>query len=271
MYGRNPLPAIIAGVAVVVLFVLALVCTTSVPARNVGVATTFGKISKEPLEPGLHFKGPLTKVEDMDGTIQQINNEGDKGRTTVRLNNNSLMYVENNLRWRIKLEAAPSLFEDWKAFDNIGPGLVEKELKSALNVALATYDPLTEGAKNQSTDALSKAVADRLNQRIGDTSKDQKIEIVSFGIIKVDFDDKTQEQIEQVKRATAETRAAAQEVQTAKQRAAANNELAKSVQNENVLISKCLDIVAKGTPLPAGFSCFSGQSGTQVVTESNPK
>jgi regulator of protease activity HflC (stomatin/prohibitin superfamily) len=275
----NPVPKIIAAVVAVAVVVLALACTVAVPARSVGVASTFGKIDPKPMDSGLHFKGPFTKVEKMDGTNQQINNEwvfadGEKPkdhRTVVRLNNNSIMFVENNLRWRIKLEAAPALFQDWKAFDKIESGLVDKELKIALNDALSDYDPLNTTVKRPSNEELSAKVKAILDKRVGVNSKDQKIEVVSFGIVKIDFDDRTQEQIEQVKRATAATREAQQNVQTAKANAQANNELAKSVQNPNVLTSKCLDIVAKGTPLPAGFSCFSGQSGTQVVTESNPK
>jgi regulator of protease activity HflC (stomatin/prohibitin superfamily) len=273
---------IVGGVLLVLLVVLAAASTVGVPARNVGVVTTFGKIDPKPLDSGLHFKKPWAKVNIMDGWNQQINNEPnykadgeDKAvdaRTVVRLDNSSLMFVENNLRWKINLAAAPALYEDWKEFKNIQPGLVEKELKIALNDALSDYDPLNVSATKPTNEQLSAKVQVLLDKRIGAQSKDQKIEIVSFGIVKVDFDDKTQNSIEDVKRATAETKTETQNVKTAQQRALQNKALAQSVKDPGVNISKCLDLVSKAQPgqLPAGFSCFGG-SGTQVVTESNPK
>lgn len=260
---------ILVGIVLVVLS-----CITTVPAQSVGVVTEFNKPTGQNMGPGLHSKKPWQKVSDMDGTIQSLDNEGVDGRTTVRLNNNSLMYVENNLRWKIVPEAAPQLFLDWKkgdgeiVRDRIGRGLVDKELKAALNVALASYDPLTIGAKNQSNDQLAASVVTRLNERIG-----TKITVTTFTITRVDFDPDTQARITQYQAEVANTRSAEQREKTAEADARANKVLSGSVSNNpNVLVSKCLDslnrLVDKGQPIPPAFSCWPGTN-TQVVTPTN--
>lgn len=253
---------------------------TTVPAQNVGVVTSFGKPTGRNLGPGLHGKVPWDRVHDMDGTIQSIDNLGAsadeekkiKGRTTVRLNTNSLMFVENALRWKIKPEKADTLFRDWRkgggdiVGERIGPGLVEKELAAALNVALAPYDPYAPGKPGQTTDDLVAKVVERLNSRIGD-----RVEIVTFTILRVDLDDATQARIINLQEEVQRTKQAEQRKQTAAAEADANKELAASVSKDpNVLVSKCLDVqrsmVEKGQSLAGVPSCWP-VNGAQLVTQ----
>ncbi|HEX3082095.1 MAG TPA: hypothetical protein VHQ86_02475, partial [Candidatus Saccharimonadia bacterium] len=65
-------------------------------------------------------------------------------------------------------------------------------------------------------------------------------------------------------------RIAKQKELTAAAEAAANAALAASVSKDpNVLVSKCLDILAQmekdKMPIPAGVSCWPGGSGTAVI------
>ncbi len=249
------------GVLLLALVIFLGSCLTQVPAQNTGVVTTFGRPSGQTYGPGLHWKSPISKVSDMDGTIQQVDNEGADGRTTVRLNNNSLMYVENNLRWRIIPAAAPQLFVDWKRFDHIQDGLITKELKAALNVVLADYDALDPGKEGQTNDELAKAVIDRLNSRIGPASPDPEIEIITFTIQRIDFDEDTQKRLNAYNEQVARTRTAEESEKTAAAEARANKALSTSVSNDpNVLVSKCLDILKqmsdKGQTVPPAFSCW---------------
>jgi regulator of protease activity HflC (stomatin/prohibitin superfamily) len=237
-----------------------LSCLTSVPAQNVGVVTAFGKPLADPLGPGVHWKAPWHKVNDMDGTIQQVNNnDGEKGKTQVRLNSNTMMFVDNNLRWKIKQAEADKLFLNWKKFDNIGPGLVERELAAGLNVTLADYDPLKPGDK----DALAELVKDRLETRVG-----TQIEIVSFTITRIDFDEETQKRINGYQEEVAKTRIEEQRKATVDAQVENNNKLSKSLatQGEALNVNKCLDIVREGKA-PAGFQCFGGGNGGVVLTK----
>ena len=43
--------------------------------------------------------------------------------------------------------------------------------------------------------------------------------------------------------------------------------LATSISNDpNILVSKCLDILAKAANLPSGFSCFPGSTAGVLVS-----
>jgi regulator of protease activity HflC (stomatin/prohibitin superfamily) len=264
------LPAL-AGLVVSILAAVALLLAslTAVPAQNVGVETSYGK-PVGTLKSGLHLKAPWHKVTDMDGTIQQENNawaavdsNGDKSdaRTKVRLaSTNSEMFVNNQLRWRIKQDAAGTLFADWKTFDKIGPGLVQKQLSGALNDVLASYDPLTVGAVNDTNDVISQKVAAKLQERLG-----KDIEVVGFTITTIDFDNATQARIDDFQAEVARTRVAEQREKTAVADSNANNQLKESIKDPNVLVSKCLDtqktMVEKGQSLTGAPGCFPGQNG----------
>lgn len=56
---------------IVVLVILSLFWPLhSVPPGAVGVVQTFGKVSSDPLPPGLHFVGPIARVEDFNVKFQ---------------------------------------------------------------------------------------------------------------------------------------------------------------------------------------------------------
>lgn len=260
--GTRGAGALAALAIVAALFSAFLPATTSVPAQNIGVVTRFGK-PVDALKPGLHVKAPWDKVTDMDGTIQQIDNAGD-ARTKVRLNSNATMFVDNALRWRIKQDAAAQLFADWRKFDRISEGLVAKELAASLNDTLSTYDPLTVGAKNMTNDEMATTVAQRLQQRLGD-----RVEVVSFSVIRVDFDEATQARINEFQGEVAKTRQAQQRKETATAEAAANEELNTSVEDPNVLVSKCLDTqrqaIERGQSLSGAPSCWPYEGVTKTL------
>src|SRR6516162_11470780 len=58
-------PILVAVVLGVVLFMVLTSCWGSVPAGHVGIATTFGAVSDDVLDPGLHFVPFWTKVHPM--------------------------------------------------------------------------------------------------------------------------------------------------------------------------------------------------------------
>jgi regulator of protease activity HflC (stomatin/prohibitin superfamily) len=278
-------PIIIASIAVLAIIFAAFV-TTSVPAQNVGVVTAFGKPLNRNLEPGLHIKAPWHKVSDMDGTIQQWNNVGlhannedktdwnrERGRIKVRLNDNSEMFVDNTLRWKIKTEAASTLYKDWSkgeskdvVEDKVATGLISTELNSAIQTAVASYDPLKSNTGDQSYDALAKKVvtdlvgADGKGGRVGN-----KIEVVSFNIVGINFDDKTQERIRQYNEEVQKTRIATQKASTNREEKLAVAALKGIYDNPNALRNKCLDIAKdNGANLPPSFTCY-GEGATPVL------
>ena len=69
------------GVVVVLLVAAALLVRlspfTSVPAGHKGVVTTFGKVSQEALDEGLHLINPLSRVTNLSTRIQKVDSQGD--------------------------------------------------------------------------------------------------------------------------------------------------------------------------------------------------
>lgn len=248
---------------------LALVCAAGatvfmVPTQQIGIPVTFGKPGVA-VANGIHVKAPWTHVVMMDGTVQNDDNTGD-ARTEIRLGNQSVAYVQNMVRWRIRTDAADRLYRDHRKFENIEPSLEQPEVASALNDAFANYNPLATVTGDAPTlDQLAAKVKARLTERIGD-----RIVIESVIIPKVDFDNQTQARIDAYQSEIGNTRIAEQRKKTAAAEAEANKVLAGSVSNNaNVLVSKCLDqlaeMVNKGQQVPAGFSCWPGGGSTVIA------
>jgi regulator of protease activity HflC (stomatin/prohibitin superfamily) len=66
----------------VVLVILAILLVrlspfTSVPAGHKGVVTTFGKVSPDVLDEGLHLINPLSRVVNVSTRIQKVDSQGD--------------------------------------------------------------------------------------------------------------------------------------------------------------------------------------------------
>ncbi|MEL4356800.1 MULTISPECIES: SPFH domain-containing protein [unclassified Luteococcus] len=248
------------------LLALAASCITLVPTQQVGIRVAFGR-PVGTMQNGLHVKAPWERVVKMDGTVQIDDNLGDS-RTEIRLGNQSVAYVQNAVRWRIKSDAADRLYRDHKTFERIGPALQEQELSAALNEAFKDYNPLaTATGDAKSLDSVAEQVKKRLTEKIGD-----RLVIDSVIIPKVDFDPQTQSRIDAYQTEVGNTRIAEQRKKTAQAEAAANKELAASVSKDpNVLVSKCLDqmaeMVQKGHQVPVGFSCWPASGSNDVIVD----
>jgi len=62
---------IIPAAAAVLIAILALTCTASVPTGYTGIVTTFGKVEDRTLEAGLHLKSPFQSIVTMDNREQK--------------------------------------------------------------------------------------------------------------------------------------------------------------------------------------------------------
>lgn len=271
--GGRPVLHRLSGMAAVAFTVLLLLVTaatsfTVVPVQQVGIPVTFGTPGT-PMNNGIHPKLPWTTVTLMDGTVQIDDNLGDR-RTEIRLGNQSIAYVQNNVRWRIRPEAADRLFRDHQTFERIGTALEEPELAAALNAALQNYNPLgTVTGTEKTRDEIADEVRERLNDKLGD-----RLLIESVTIPVINFDQETQDRINRYQTEIGNTRIAEQRKLTAAAEAEANTILAESVSEQpNVLVSRCLDtmseMVSRGQTIPVGFSCWPGGPNTAGVLVDN--
>ena len=254
----------------VLFFVLSLF--TVVPTRDIGIVTSFGKPVGN-LDNGIHVKLPWEKVKTLDGAIQTDSYLERNGNdcTDIRIGNESTACVDNSIRWRIRLRAGETLYQDYRDMDNIRRSLVTRELTAALNEVLSDYNPLSQIQDDSANPAganlneFSRQVADKLRQQVGD-----QIEVINVIIPLIHFDKPTQSKINLYQAEVANTRIAQQREKTAAAQARANDRLKSSVSNNpNVLVSQCLDtlneMVKENQKVPIGFSCWPGGSATSVV------
>jgi len=261
-----------------VLFLLTffLACLVIVGTKQVGILLTFSKPSGT-LSNGLHLKAPWQDVTEMDAAIQTDTHVTDtsksncEGGIPARIAHQTVACVDVSIRWRIKEDAADSLFQDYRDFDNVRNSLVTRELTVAINEAMKVYDPLAVDAKGNST---TPQLTDVANQTLTlmQQSTGGKVEVLSVLIPVAHFDSNTQGRINALQAQIAQTRIAEQAEQTARAQSAANQALAASVSKDpNVIVSKCFDLlqemVSKGQAFPPGFSCWPGGSGVGVIAK----
>ncbi|WP_099051474.1 SPFH domain-containing protein [Mycobacteroides salmoniphilum] len=220
------------------LIFLVFASTTVVGTRQIGIETTFSRPTGSTLSNGLHLKAPWAQVTEMDGAVQIDQHKGDS-RIKVRLGNSSTADADVSVRWQIKQDATPELFVQYKTFDNVRANLVTRNLQVALNEVFASFDPLAPQNLDRSPlPELSEKAKVILAAKVGD-----QVDILDVAVPTIDYDDGTEQKINQLNQERAATAVAEQAKRTAVEQAKANGELAGSVSHDpNVLVSKCLDI-----------------------------
>ncbi|ARW57165.1 band-7-like membrane protein [Mycobacterium phage Riparian] len=252
---RNPAALIGLGTsALVFLISLVLACTTIVGTRQVGIVTQWNRPTGETLSNGLHFILPWTSVHEMDAAIQNDVYNGDH-RIQVRLGNNSTAMADVNVRWEIKPDQADELFQQYKTFDNVRSNLVERNLRTVLNEAFMAFDPLAGdpkppvGPDGKPTGpapkpvTLSSVTADALAQL---QAKSDQVTILDLSVPVIDYDDNTEQKINAINAARADTTRAEQEAKTAEQKRLAAEELAKQpIPDLRIAIAACVNKMAE--------------------------
>lgn len=273
-----------AGAVLVGALCILMSCFAIVGTRNVGVPTVFGKPTEETYSAGLNFKAPWVSVTDIDATVQVEEYNGDSC-IYVKIGDGGSACVSLAYRWRINPDAADEVYEDYRNSDleindAVRKALVSTNIKAAINEVLGTYNPL-DGAEltaNMTPEELSNAqinvvpdyqqlnadIQDNLETKLDDVGGLVDVQSITVSYIKLP--DGTQQRIDAFNQAVQETKIALQEVATKNAQADGNRVLAESLQDPNVLVSKCLDALADGSfTAPAGFSCWPGNNGSVVI------
>lgn len=246
----------------IVLVWLASTCTTIVQAKQVGVVTTFGKPSDTTLGSGLHLKAPWQKVTDIDATIQTDEYHGDSAIKVI-LSDKNTADISATIRWAINKDKANEIYADFRSddpTDSFRKAVVSTQFKAAMNSVFNSYDATAESPLTPSE--LSDKVHAILKEKTHDL-----LDIKSITISYIKPDKAVQKKIDALQTQRGATKVAEEKIVTAKAEAEANRILSESVSNDpNVLVSKCLDLIADGAfEPPAGFSCWPGSTGSVVV------
>lgn len=230
----------------------------AVPARTVGVVTAFGKPTGT-LSNGLHLVKPWEEVEKMDASLQTNRYTGDSA-IGVRLANQSEAKADASIQWQLREEDAEQMYLDYREFERIHNDLVDREFRASVNAVLASYNPLD-------ADAIAEGGID-LNEFADDIKEDMQkrmggaVEVRSVALPIINYDEDTQRKIDQLQTEVANTRAAEQSKNTAKEIAEANEIMRKSLSDE-VLSQRCIEAAEKVGAAPVG--CIKGSSATPLV------
>lgn len=267
------------GTIILGLIVLLFMSTAQVSPKNVGVLTSFGKISERTLNPGLSVIAPWQVVTEVDGTIQSLSfDEGNEIKAKIA--DGSEVGIRGKVRWEIMPENANELYASFRDEDptsKYSSDVIMPTLQAKIQKSLEDYNPIAQvkaGDANQSFNPdYSKMSSDIMNSVNEELANKGLGQIESVVISYVSLSPETQAKLNDFVSATGETRIAEQRKETAKAQAEANKILSNSVSNNpNVLVSRCMDTLAdaveKNYSLPAGFSCWSG-GGSVIVPGSN--
>lgn len=270
------------------ILLILLSCFAKVNTRNIGVETVFGKPTGDTHGAGLVFKAPWVSITDIDATVQ-VESYGPKNPINVKIADGGDADVYLSYRWRINPDGADKIFQDYRNSDlgitgAVRQALVSTNIKAAINEELGTYDPLANtqvlgpDATAEEIAALKvnvvpdyKALNVAIQKNVDGKIKDlgDLIDIQSVTISGLKLPDTTQKRINAFNASVQDTKIALQEVQTKAAQADGNIKLAKSLQDPNVLVSKCFDALAAGDfTAPAGFSCWSGGGSGVVIPAS---
>ena len=251
--GKSFAKTVAAGAGLLAIGATLLSSLTIVQARDVGVNVAFGK-PVQVYDNGLHWKSPWSTVEILDGAVQNDIYSGESS-VRVRLGNNSIATADTSIQWRLKTDDAMNIYKDYRNFDNIRSNLVDRNFRAALNEVMADYNPLDpEEMARGGADltAIATEVQEKMEEKIG-----LQIEVRAVNITLINFDEATQTRIDELQSEIARTRIAEQKKETSTAEAESNKILEQSI-SEEVLISKCLDIVEESGQSPIG--CFPGSS-----------
>lgn len=263
----------IAGGLLSVLFVL-LACMSTVPTRNVGIVTQFGKPTGRTTGAGLQWTAPWQDVQDWDATRQSYNHLGDKcgqpgdGSLWVQIAGQRNMCTRVQINWEtVDTKRAAKNWSTYREVDGKSrfEVFVERQVDPQINDALlATFrdfdplslvDPKTGEAKAPDLSGqYSTVLKQQIDARLGG---DITIMSISWGL--PGYDQATTSLISQYAQKVLEKRNLAIDTQNAVTR-----EGIASKSGVPAAVQQCLDLVkALGEGEPG--LCMGGGA---VITKS---
>src|ERR1700730_3272003 len=147
------------GLAIVILLLL-IWSTTSIPTGNVGVLTLFGRVTGETLAEGIHLINPLKSVQKLSVQTQSV-----KESANVPSNEGLILALDTSLLFRLDKGKAAFVYQT--VGDNYAEKIVEPTLRAAIRAATsahtanALYTNARELVQQQIQDELTLQLAPR--------------------------------------------------------------------------------------------------------------
>jgi regulator of protease activity HflC (stomatin/prohibitin superfamily) len=149
--------------AVVIVAILLLASTTSIPTGNVGVLTLFGRVTGDVLGEGIHLINPLKSVQKMSVQTQSL-----KESANVPSDEGLILALDTSLLFRLDRNQAAQVYQT--VGENYAEKIVEPTLRSAIRSATSS----------QPANALYTNARDLVQDKI---LEDLKKELTARGII----------------------------------------------------------------------------------------
>lgn len=144
----------------ILVVLLVLWSTTSIPTGNVGVLTLFGRVTGETLAEGIHLINPLKSVQKLSVQTQSV-----KESANVPSNEGLILALDTSLLFRLDKTKAAFVFQT--VGDNYAEKIVEPTLRAAIRAstsahsANALYTNARELVQQQIQDELTAQLSPR--------------------------------------------------------------------------------------------------------------
>lgn len=268
--------------AVVAGLLLLVSSFTVVGTKTVGITTTFGKPGTV-LDNGWHWKNPVAQVHKFDASLQSDHYSTDKDDAgdpiTVRLFTGSQAKLNITFQWKLEDNANfTQVFIAYREPEKIRQNLVKRALQQALNDEFEQYNPYAALVAAQAAGTAAPGtvkVASSFDQmgtdalgRLKNELSPQGVDAVSLTIASIEYDGKTQGNLDGLSSSIAQTQIAVQNEKTAEAQSEANAKLNASQASGATIQQLCIQatqkVLEEGHNLPAGWTCV-GTSPTTVV------
>ena len=140
----------------IVILILLLASTTSVPTGHVGVLTLFGRVTGEVLSEGIHLINPLKSVQKLSIQTQSV-----KESATVPSNEGLIMALDTSLLYHLDKTMAAQVYQ------TVGADYPQKVIEPTLRAAIRA------STSAHSANALYTNARDLVQQQIQDELKSQ--------------------------------------------------------------------------------------------------
>ena len=144
----------------ILVIILLLASTTSIPTGNVGVLTLFGRVTGDVLPEGIHLINPLKAVQKLSIQTQSV-----KESANVPSNEGLILALDTSLLFRLDKSMAAQVYQTVGA--DYSDKIVEPTLRAAIrastsaHTANALYTNARELVQQQIQDELTKQLAPR--------------------------------------------------------------------------------------------------------------
>jgi prohibitin 1 len=144
----------------ILVLILLLASTTSIPTGNVGVLTLFGRVTGDVLGEGIHLINPLKAVKKLSVQTQSV-----KESANVPSNEGLILALDTSLLFRLDRSKAAQVFQT--VGENYAEKIVEPTLRAAIrastssHTANALYTNARELVQQQIQDELTTQLAAR--------------------------------------------------------------------------------------------------------------